>query len=137
MQETSKPTMGQLEQSLSQRIQAWYRTHLGHQLSRVTCQLVDDKISIVLEGVITQPEQLLSEHGKDYLVEQVRSQIDRTAQLQLKILIEEVVKVPVIELLVKSVLKTGQMSTLAVLAEAPILRNLASLPQEQTERDSS
>lgn len=35
----TEPTRGHLERALSQRIQALYRSKLGHQPSKVTCQL--------------------------------------------------------------------------------------------------
>ena len=87
----SYPTRGQLERTLSQRIQALYRTQLGHQPSKVTCQIFDEKIAIILENSITQPEQFLASNGQADLAEQVRSDLDKAIQPQLKALIEEVV----------------------------------------------
>ena len=46
--DSSYPTRGQLERTLSQRIQALYRNQLEHQPSRVTCQLFDEKLAIIL-----------------------------------------------------------------------------------------
>ena len=42
------PTRGQLERTLSQRIQAFYRQQLGHQPSKVICQIFESKIAIIL-----------------------------------------------------------------------------------------
>lgn len=118
----SFPTRGQLERTLSQRIQALYRTQLEHRPSRVTCQIFDDKIAIILEDSITQPEQLLVKSGQEELAEQVRSELDEALQPQLKTLIEEVVGVTVVDLLSDAKLETGRTATVVILAETPQLR---------------
>jgi uncharacterized protein YbcI len=119
-------TRGQLERTLSQRIQALYRNQLGHQPSKVTCQLFDEKLAILLEDSITQPEQLLVESGQEALAEQVRLDLDKALQPQLKQLIEEIVGVSVVDLLSNATLATGRTGTIAVLAAAPKVRNSAA-----------
>lgn len=121
--ETSYPTRGQIERTLSQRIQALYRTQLEHQPSRVTCQIFDEKIAIILEDSITQPEQLLVENDQEELAEQVRAKLDEAIEPQLKALIEEVVGVAVIDLLSDAKLATGRTATIAILAETPQIRS--------------
>lgn len=121
--DASSPTRGQLERNLSQRIQALYRTQLEHQPSKVTCQIFDEKIAIILEDSITQPEQILVNSGEQKLAEQVRSELDQALQPQLKELIEEVVGVAVIDLLSNAKLETGRTATIAILATAPQVRN--------------
>ncbi len=118
----SFPTRGQLERTLSQRIQALYRTQLEHRPSKVTCQIFDEKIAIVLEDSITQPEQLLVKSGQEELAEQVRSELDEALQPQLKALIEEVVGVTVVDLLSDAKLETGRTATVVILSETPQLR---------------
>ncbi|MBW4692373.1 MAG: DUF2294 domain-containing protein [Lyngbya sp. HA4199-MV5] len=120
------PTKGQIERSLSQRIQALYRSQLGHRLSLVDCELLETKIAIVLEKSVTQPEQLLAEQGKHELVEQLRSELDDAIQPQLKALIEEVVGVEVIDLLSDATVATERTGIIAILAEAPNLRDTAN-----------
>lgn len=117
------PTRGQLERTLSQRIQALYRTQLGHQPSRVICQIFDEKIVVVLENAITQPEQLLANSGQEKLAEQVRYDLDKAIQPHLKALIEEVVGVSVIDILSDATLQTGRSGTIVVLAERPEARD--------------
>ena len=119
----SYPTRGQLERSLSQRIQALYRTRLEHQPSRVTCQIFDEKIVIVLEESITQAEQLLVESGQGELAEQVRSELDAALQPELKALIEEIAGVAVVDILSDAKLETGRSATVAILANPPQVRN--------------
>lgn len=121
--DTSYPTRGQIERTLSQRIQALYRTQLEHQPSQVICQIFDGKIAIILEDSITQPEQLLVDNGQEELAEQVRSKLDDALEPQLKALIEEVVGVSVIDLLSDAKLATGRTATIVILAETPQVRN--------------
>ena len=47
--DSSAPTIGQLERKLSQKIGALYREQLGHQIGKVTCQLLDTKLTIIIE----------------------------------------------------------------------------------------
>ena len=122
--DSSYPTRGQLERTLSQRIQALYRNQLEHQPSRVTCQLFDEKLAIILEDSITQPEQLLVNNGQAELAEKVRAELDDVLQPQLKELIEEIVGVSVVDLLTNAKLETGRTATAVILANPPQIRNL-------------
>ena len=122
--DASSPTRGQIERTLSQRIQALYRTQLEHQPSKVTCQLFDEKIAVILEDSITQAEQLLVENGQEELAQKVRAELDEALQPQLKELIEEVVGVSVIDILSNAKLDTGRSATVAILANPPQVRNL-------------
>lgn len=126
------PTRGQLERSLSQRIQALYRHQLGHRLSTVDCELLETKIAIVLEKSVTQPEQLLVNQGKNELVEQLHAELDEVLQPQLKALIEEVAGVSVIDLLSDVTLETERTGMIAILAEVPKLRDAASKTTAQS-----
>ncbi len=122
--DSSYPTRGQLERTLSQRIQALYRNQLEHQPSRVTCQLFDEKLAIILEDSITQPEQLLVNNGQTELAEKVRAELDDVLQPQLKELIEEIVGVSVVDILSNAKLETGRTATVVILANPPQVRNL-------------
>jgi uncharacterized protein YbcI len=115
----SLPTSGQLERTLSQSIQALYRDQMGHRLERVTCQIVDRKILIMLESAVTQPEQLLANSGKEELVEEIRSNLDEALQPQIRELVERVTGVDVVDLLSDAKLDTERMAIVAVLSEMP------------------
>lgn len=126
-----KPTRGQLERTLSQRILVLYRTHLGHQPSQITCQIFEKKIAIVLEDAITQPEQVLLNSGREELAEQVRSDLDEAIQPQIIQLIEEVVGVSVIELLSDAKVETGRSGIIAILAAPPEVRESSSSKRDR------
>ena len=119
---TSTPTRGQIERTLSQRIQAFYREQLGHQPSKVTCQLSDSNLLIVIENSITPPELLLAQSGRQELAEQVRSDIDEAIQPQLKEIIKEILNVDVLELLIDATLETGRTGIIGVLSDTPTFR---------------
>ncbi|HTL88889.1 MAG TPA: DUF2294 domain-containing protein [Leptolyngbya sp.] len=119
---TTLPTRGQLERTLSQQVQAFYRSHLGHQPSRVQCHIADGKVIIVLEDAITKPEQLLMESGQEELAEKVHNDLDKALHPQLSALIEEIVGVKVIDILSDATFDTGRSGTIVVLEEAPHLR---------------
>ncbi|HEY9700614.1 MAG TPA: DUF2294 domain-containing protein [Trichocoleus sp.] len=116
------PTRGQIERTLSQRIQALYRSHLGHQPSRVTCQLFDEKLAIIIEDSITQPEQLLLGEGKKTLAEQLRNDLNKSLQPRLKELIEDILGVKVLDLLSNATLETGRTGAIVILETAPRTR---------------
>jgi uncharacterized protein YbcI len=121
--DSSFPTRGQLERTLSQRIQALYRAQLEHRPSQVFCQMFDEKIAIILEDSVTQPEQLLVESGKEELSEKVRDELDQALQPQLKELIEEIVGVEVLDILSNTKIETGRTATVAILASPPSVRS--------------
>lgn len=124
--ENPLPTSGQLERSLSQSIQALYREQIGHRVDKVTCQIIDSKILIMLESTVTQPEQLLASSGKEELVEEIRSSINAVLQPQIKELIERVTGIGVIDLLSDAKLETERTGIIAVLAEPPAVSDRSS-----------
>ncbi|HEY9831851.1 MAG TPA: DUF2294 domain-containing protein [Stenomitos sp.] len=128
-QESSKPTRGQLERLLSQRLQALYRDQLGHQPGKVTCQIFDEKVALIIEDSITPPEQLLADRGQADLAEQVRSELDEAIKPGLKSLIEEVLGVSVLDLLSDATLETGRTGIIAVLEVTPEVRNPEAVPK--------
>lgn len=123
---TTIPTQGQLERTLSQRIQTLYKDQLGHRPSKIMCRLLSEKLIIIIEGSITQPEQILAQEGQMHLAKEVRSELDDAIQPQLKMLIEEILKVDVVDLLSDATLETGRTGVIAVLAEGPNIRSSAS-----------
>lgn len=133
MSSSALPTRGQLERTLSQRVQAFYRTQLGHQPSRVQCHIADGKVIIVLEDSITKPEQLLMENGQEQLAEKVRNDLDKALHPQLAALVEEIVGVKVIDILSDATFDTGRSGTIVVLQDAPQLREAQpKRPKEET-----
>jgi uncharacterized protein YbcI len=134
MSSSTLPTRGQLERTLSQRVQAFYRTQLGHQPSRVQCYIADGKITIVLEDSITKPEQLLRENGQEQLAEKVRNDLDKALHPQLSAMIQEIVGIKVVDIFSDATFDTGRSGTIVVLEEAPQLRE--SQPKRSKEENT-
>lgn len=120
---TSELTRGQVERTISQRIQALYRDRLGHQPSKVTCGLFKDKLTIILEDSMTPAEQLLIQEGKEDVVERLRSDIDEVIRPQLKAELEKIMGISILDLLSDATLSTGRMGVIAVLESPPSLRS--------------
>ncbi|MGB3240748.1 MAG: DUF2294 domain-containing protein [Geitlerinemataceae cyanobacterium] len=119
---TSELTRGQVERTISQRIQALYRDRIGHQPSKVTCELFEDKLTIILEDSITPAEQLLLQEGKEESVEQLRSDLDEVIRPKLKAELEEILGLAVLDLLSDATLETGRIGLIAVLEKVPAFR---------------
>ena len=127
----SQQTVGQLERSISQKVQALYKQHLGHQPSKVTCQLFDRKMAIILENSITQPEKLLLEEGKADLAEKVRTDLNQALRPQIKTLIEKILEVDVLDLLSDATIDTARTGIIVVLSKTPNVRNPDALPKSK------
>lgn len=136
---TPKQTHEQLEKTLAERIQVLYFTVLGHKPNKVSCQLIGTTLTIVVENSITKPVRLLAESGKQELAELARFNIHKAFKPQLKVLIEAVIGISVIDLLGDSKIQTGLTSMIAVLAAAPQVGDSSFLPKvkQQTMSDSS
>lgn len=106
-----------------------YRSQLGHQPGKVTCQLFDEKLAIIVEDSITPPEQLLANSGQGELAEQVRSDLDKAIQPQIKAMIEEVLNVAVLDILSDATMETGRTGIIAILDMTPEVRNPDSVPK--------
>ena len=125
-------TRGQLERELSQKIQAFYRSHLGHQPSKVTCQLFDSKLAVIVENSITNAEQILFDEGKNDLAKKVRSHLDSAVKPDLKRLIEEIAKVEVLDMLSDATLETGRSGLIVILSDPPEVRNTEQMSKKKS-----
>lgn len=125
----NQQTVGQIERTISQKMQALYKQYLGHQPSKVTCQLFDSKLAVIMENSVTQPEQLLIEEGSADLAEKVRADLNRAIEPQIKVLIESVLEVDVLDLLSDATLDTARTGIIAVLSQTPAVRNPEAIPK--------
>lgn len=121
--QTQNPTRGQLERTLSQRIEALYRNQLGHRPAKVSCHIFGEQITVILEEAITPPEQLLNNTGQEELAAQVQTDLDKALRPQLIELIEEVTGVSVDDLLSDATLETGRKGIIAILSTSPHIRD--------------
>ncbi|MEM8779519.1 MAG: DUF2294 domain-containing protein [Cyanobacteria bacterium P01_G01_bin.49] len=131
------PTCGQLERDLSQQIQAFYREQLGHQPSKIICQLFEQKLVIIIENSITSAEQLLAQEGQDELAQEVRSSLEEVIKPKIRQLIETILNVGVVDLLSDANLETGRTGIIAVLTDTPQVRNLEAIAKVSSPRSPS
>ncbi len=122
-------TRGQLERKISQEIQSFYHDYLGHRPSRVTCQIFDAKLAIILEDSFTKVEKILIDEGKIDLAGNVRSTLDNAIQSQLRQLIEKFTEVEIVDFLSDFTVSTGRTGIITVLSDTPQVRNPNSIPK--------
>ncbi|MUG94267.1 DUF2294 family protein [Scytonema sp. UIC 10036] len=125
----SKPTIGELEREITNRLRSFYNKELGHHPGRIICQFFDTELAISIENSVTRTEQVLNRAGCDLLAEQVRINLNKIISPQIKILIEEVIKKSVIDLISNTSLATGRTGILVVLEELPEVRNRECIPK--------
>lgn len=125
----AQPTVGQMEREVSQKIQALYKKVLGHQLGRVTCQLFDVRIAIILEDSISQPIKLLLEESHTKLAQQIRNDLNNAMQPHIKALLANVLGVDVLDVLSDATLSTDRTGIVGVLARLPAVRNPETIPK--------
>ena len=119
MEESLAPTLEQVEQNLSQQVVVLFQTYLGHHLDTVACKLAEKSITIVAEDSITRLEKFLSQSDRYELAKQVRVALLKALEPEIKLLIEEVLNVPVVDVMYDSVFDTGRTSIVAILAAPP------------------
>ena len=123
MTKTDTLTVGQLERQLSQSIQSFFRTLLGHAPSKVSCHLFTNKLVVVAENSVSPAEKALAETGKKELAQKVRTNLYESIRLKLKSLIEDISQVEVADLLGETRLETGLTGFIVVFNDIPKVRN--------------
>lgn len=118
-----KPTVGQLERSLSQAIQKLYRTRLGHSTNQVITHLLADKLVIILENSTTMAEKVLIEEGQIALATEVRKTLMEALRPYLRSLIEEILDIVIVDLIQDSILETGRTGIIAIFDRSPWVCN--------------
>lgn len=127
MEDTSALALQQLEQKVTQRVTELFQNYLGHQPQHVSCKLTEKTLTIVAEDSITRVEQFLAGRGRQELAQQVRLSLLKTLEPQLTYLVEEVVNVPVLDVIGDSAFDTGRTSFVTILAAEPdVLKDFPS-----------
>jgi uncharacterized protein YbcI len=116
------PTQGQLQRSLAQQFQRLYRQQLNHSPGKITCQILEEKLLLVIEDSVTKPEQLLVQQGEAELAEQVRDDLSIALRPQIIEITETVLGRTVVDMLTDATLSTGRTSIVIILADSPAMR---------------
>lgn len=125
----AKPTIGQLEREISQRISSLYNTQLGLRPSKVLCHCFDKEIVITLEDSVTLVEEALLDGNYRKLAEEVRVSLNKIIKPQIKALIEEIIDINVIDVISNSSLATNRTGIIAILEQSPAVRNPEAIPK--------
>ncbi|MDY7016541.1 MAG: Na-translocating system protein MpsC family protein, partial [Cyanobacteriota bacterium] len=78
--------------------------------------------------------RILLQESRSELPQLVRDSIDDALKSHVKTLIEEILKVPTVELLYDTTLETGYTGILAILTRTPQVRNPSAIPKGKLER---
>ncbi|BAY38052.1 hypothetical protein NIES2111_23960 [Nostoc sp. NIES-2111] len=125
----ANPTIGELERKISQRVSSLYNEKIGRRPSQIICHFFDSELVISLEDSVTQIEKTLLESGHESLAEHIRTLLDKIIKHQLKIIIEEVINKPIIDLMNNTNLVTGRTGIVVILDQLPEVRNPESIPK--------
>lgn len=120
------PTAGQLQRHLTQQFQRLYREELNHATGKITCQLIDEKLLLVIEDSVTKPEQLLAETGDTALAEQLRDDLAAALRPQIIEIAEQALDRKVVDILTDATLTTGRTGIVIILSAAPDIRPAAN-----------
>ena len=128
---TSLPTSGELERSLSQRVQSLYGQKLGQMPKRTVCHLFGQELVLVLEDSTTQIEQFLEHEGAAPLMLEVRDAVEQRLKQEIVQIIESILQVSVRGIMVDSATGIGRTGIVAVLSQTPSVRNPESIPKTE------
>jgi len=121
----SKPTRGQLQRQLVQHFQKLYRDKLNHSPGEITCQLLDEKLMVVIEKSVTKPEQLLLQEGDPERAAQIREDLVTAMRPEIAKLVEDILDRKVVDILSDATLETGRTGLVIILSAAPDIRSTA------------
>jgi uncharacterized protein YbcI len=102
------------EELLSQQIFSLYRERLNHELGEINFHWFEDKLMIVLEETVTQPEKLLYQNNCQKLADRARNIIDESILPDIKIAIEQIMNVSVVDLLSDTTINTSRTGIIAI-----------------------
>lgn len=122
-------TAGQIERDVTQALNALYRKELGHQPGKITCQLFETKVVLVIEDSLSRPEQLLLKKGNSEVALQAHEELLDVIKAMAKSCIAEATQLFVVDILVDSNIETSRMGLIVMLEKAPEVRNPSAIPK--------
>jgi uncharacterized protein YbcI len=120
--EQTLPTRGEIERSLSQYIQAFYRDRLGCRTDKVSCYILKNQVTIAIENSITPVETLLSSSNDDRFRQDLRYRIDAIIKNELHEAIASRLSVSVLALTINTTLERNFTGIVVLLAGIPPVR---------------
>ena len=117
------PTLGEIERSLSQSIQAFYRNQLGCRTDKVSCHIIEQQVASAIKNPITPVERLLNSCAEDKFVNDLRDRIDNIVKRELLAIVEAVLDVKVVGLTIDTTLDHNFTGIVVLLSDIPNVRN--------------
>lgn len=115
-------TRGEMERSLSQHIQAFYRNQLGCRVGKISSYILDDRVAISVEDSITPLEKLLDNAEDLQLRRDLRDRIDDIVKQELMSSIEKILGVQAIDLAINTTLDQNLTGMMVFLSDTPTYR---------------
>ncbi|BAU64679.1 hypothetical protein STA3757_20520 [Stanieria sp. NIES-3757] len=103
-----------LKDVLSAKIGNIYKNQLRQQLDSVSFYLFERTLILIIEGTVTAPEKMLNNNEKLCLAKKVRKVIDSIIKPQIQAIIEEVMKVKVIDFLCDTTIEFDFTSAIVI-----------------------
>ena len=103
-----------IESILFSRINNIYQQQLEQEIDNISYKLSDSTLVIALEGIITCSEKLLKDNNHLTLAKQVRKEVDSVIQPQIKTVIEDVLRVKVVDFLSDTTVENNVTGVIAV-----------------------
>ncbi len=125
-----KPTCAQVERTITQQLQAFFREHIGQRPSKVVCQILNDGVVVILHDTLAPAERTLFDADRTESAKQFRSELHELLKPRIKELIEPIVATSVTAVLVDSDLDTGISILTAILEDLPQVRDPESIPKK-------
>ena len=122
-------TAGQIEREISQALNGLYRQELGHQPGKITCQLFEKKVVLVIEDSLSRPEKLLLTQGNSEIALQAHEELLDALKEKAKRCIADVTGMSVLDILVDSNVETSRMGLIVMLEQAPDVKNPSAIPK--------
>ena len=134
--EQTLPTRGEMERSLSQYIQAFYRNQLGCRTGKISCYLLDRKVAIAIENSITPVERLLDNPNHREFARDLRHRIDAIVKRELLSGLGTILKVEVVDLTIDTTLDNNFTGIIVLLCESPNLRASRHLSKFKSQKNT-
>jgi uncharacterized protein YbcI len=126
----TKPTCAQIERTITQQLQAFFREYVGQRPSKVICQILSHGVVVILHDTLAPAERTLLDADRTESAKQLRSELHELLKPRIKELLEPIVASPVTAVLVDSDLDTGISTLTAILENLPQVRDPESIPKK-------
>ncbi len=133
----SFPTIGQLERKISQRICTLYSNLTGFRPQKIICHFFDTEIAISLEDFVTPIEKTLLLEGHEKLAKEIRFSLDKIIIHHLKIMINDVIKCNVLDVMNDSNINSNRSGIIVILDKTPEVKNPEAIPKNFQKQPSN